>query len=383
MKKTIPQTNLLEVCHICTRNSSKKSLRESLAKLIRFILGYDEVSKFGRITNLNYILFLVVIVIYTGAFNRMYSQGINLTGLEQTWNEDFQFSLVVKKIKTEISILSDNRYNSFRIPIDIHYHLNTHKKQFNKALNSIVTLSRKKNVDLILANFNHNLSLNNYNVKREEIVENWSEILALLKGDISNIYIDIANEPNLYPTEWEQTGTYIIKKIREKNPNIKIIYGASNYNSLYELSRSEPLKFSNIIYAFHFYEPYVFTHQGTSWTGNQTKTINIPFPYPTLDTIKMPPLHPDVLGTPGEINYKDYHLTGTFQAVEDKISIMNQWSMKYGVEVWCTEYGVSINADKNSREIYLKCVREKLAKYKIEGFIWEYTGNFGISELKL
>jgi len=35
----------------------------------------------------------------------------------------------------------------------------------------------------------------------------------------------------------------------------------------------------NILYEFHFYEPFLFTHQGADWTDGKTNITNLPYPY--------------------------------------------------------------------------------------------------------
>lgn len=146
----------------------------------------------------------------------------------------------------------------------------------------------------------------------------------------------------------------------------------------------QPLPFDSIIYSFHFYEPFIFTHQETNWTGNQNATTGIPFPYPdSTEVTPMPQLSEKAIGTAGAVNFRDYSQTGTYQAIRDKLTLVDNWRSTHGVEVWCTEYGATRNADKQSRIKYLKAVNEALKELRIPGYIWEYRGNFGIDDLPI
>ena len=336
--------------------------------------------------NMFFKIFLVVMTLLN-VKNTVSAQGINITGLERTWTppKKLSFSSYKNQIK-ETSLLG---FSNIRLPIDLDYFLNKapYKKQkaFRKLINHIIHYTEKKNINLVLSNFNHGLEHANYKNKAPKIAQDWISLLNQLninKKTENTIYLDIANEPSLYPKEWEETAIFIINTIREKYPNFTVIYGSSNYNSIYELSRIEPISFENIIYSFHFYEPFLFTHQGTEWTGDQFTTIGIPFPAPK-DTSKMPPLTSLAKNTDAAINYRDYQHTGTYQAINDKLNIVNKWKNQHNVEVWCTEFGVTENADKQSRINYLKAITEILLNFKIKGFIWEYKGNFGSSKKTL
>lgn len=311
------------------------------------------------------------------------SQGINISGLEKTWESDNH--LEFQYFKKTLKHLKRRNVNEIRIPVDLDHWINKSTKErserFKRLVYKLNKFAHKKNVTIIWANFDHDLTYKNYKDRIKLIYKNWLTFLDYIEynGDThKSTYFEIINEPKIYPNEWYAASQVIIEKIRSVHPRARIIIGASNYNSIYELSRMEPLPQSNIIYSFHFYEPFIFTHQGTDWTGPQNSTLGIPFPY---DSLSMPELSDKAKDTDGEINFRDYQLTGTLKAIVDKLHIVNEWQDRHNVEVWCTEYGVTKNADKVSRKKYLNKVGLALRFYDIRGFLWEYKGNFGVREL--
>ena len=110
----------------------------------------------------------------------------------------------------------------------------------------------------------------------------------------------------------------------------------------------------------------------------KTQLVGIPFPY---DSLSMPKLSNKAKNTDGEINFRDYKLTGNIHAIIDKLRIVKKWQDRYNVKVWCTEYGATKNAGKISRKYYLNKVKDALEFYDIKGFLWEYKGNFGVKEI--
>jgi endoglucanase len=145
---------------------------------------------------------------------------------------------------------------------------------------------------------------NNYVAATKEANNNWLYVIKHYKKEgAGSLIYDIYNEPPyMDPEHWKDTANHIVNAIRTIDKQRTLLVGASNFNSIYELSRSEPLADHNIIYTFHFYEPFFFTHQGAAWVGDQMSTTGVPFPY---DGKKIPQLNP-AKGTLGEINYNQY-----------------------------------------------------------------------------
>lgn len=300
---------------------------------------------------------------------------VNLSGMERSWDSPrFKSAELIREIKN----IQKRGYKQIRLPVALSYHLHSNPR-FLSELESLIQFTEKEKLQIILCNFDSELNRNNWQSHRSVIKSNWLSVLKKISFDTKYLAIELVNEPLVNPDTWENILMELLPEIREVKPDIPIIIGATNYNSLYELSRMRPLTgFGNIIYTFHFYEPFIFTHQGTQWTGNQNATKGIPYPF---EEGKMPSLNPKAKGTAGEINLRDYYQTGNMLAVEDKIRQISDWALRNQVALWCTEYGVSKNADPESRKRYLEDVSATLDKYRIPGFIWEWEGNFGIKSL--
>lgn len=295
--------------------------------------------------------------------------------MERSWDSPrFKSAELIREIKN----IQKKGYTHIRLPVALSYHLQSNPR-FLSELESLIRFTEKEKLQIILCNFDSELNRNNWQSHSSVIKSNWLSVLKKISFDTKYLAIELVNEPLVNPDTWENILMELLPEIREVKPDIPIIIGATNYNSLYELSRMMPLTgFGNIIYTFHFYEPFIFTHQGTPWTGNQNATKGIPYPF---EEGKMPSLNPKAKGTAGEINLRDYYQTGNMLSIEDKISQISEWAKQNQVSIWCTEYGVSKNADPASRKRYLEDISATLHKYDIPGFIWEWEGNFGIKSL--
>lgn len=302
------------------------------------------------------------------------ARGINLTGNERVWEKpEFSSKDLIRKMKE----VKKAGFTAVRIPMAMAYL--SQQDHFERELKKVAEASIQLDLQLILANFEHGLSDREYTQSMERLAENWERVLRSFPENPGNFYFELANEPDLNPDTWFKGVRELVPRLQKIRKDIPFILGATNFNSLFELSRIQPWSLENVIYTFHYYEPYLFTHQGTAWTGPQNSTLGVPFPF---DNSKMPRLNSKARGTSGEVNYRDYEKTGNTVAIQDKIGQIAAWAQKNGVLLWCTEFGVTQNADEISRKVYLEEVQKVLDQHRIPGFIWEWEGNFGVKNLK-
>jgi len=117
-----------------------------------------------------------------------------------------------------------------------------------------------------------------------------------------------------------------------------------------ELVLREPFTDDNIIYVFHYYEPFEFTHQGASWT-NQETTHGIPWPY-------SPDRWSEYSADLGYRNSMDqwhfdglarYYQEGNGNWLYNSMTEVKQWAIDHNVPVICNEFGaydrVTLKAD--------------------------------------
>lgn len=305
--------------------------------------------------------------------------GINVSWLEQTWNSG---GLYHKKLNQEdFNLLASAGIRTIRLPVAFErFYLSGNDEEKNAIISNIdnvLKLCQRFAFKLILVNHSGRLQNQSLNEDEERLKMLWAMLEKKYRHVSSSLlYFELFNEPTLEDAKWLPIAASVTKLIHQSSPKRTLIIGASNYNSIYELSRISPLLDKNIIYTFHFYEPFIFTHQGATWIGKQVTTTGIPFPY-AAD--KMPKLNTEAKGTAGEKNYLNYANEGKKGAVHDKLMIIKNWSKKNGVPILCSEYGVyRKHASFISVCNYLSIVKNELQSLAIPGIIWDYDDNFSI-----
>lgn len=304
--------------------------------------------------------------------------GISISWLEQTWTPGILDSNVIKK--SDFQLLRKLGFKSIRLPVAFAYFEAQHIpiETVLIRVDAIVNACDKYGFKLIIDNHYGNINDNNYLEETPKIIGLWRILTKrYLNKSPDKLFFELYNEPpHMNPGIWKDAAYNIVTAIRKIDRQRTLIVGASNYNSMYELSRFVRLADENIIYTFHFYEPFLFTHQGAEWIGDQESTTGVPFPY---NGENFPKLNPKAKNTPGESNYNAYRIDGNEQSIKDKLQIIKNWGNKYDVPLICGEYGVyNKYADPDSRCRYIKAVRQTLKELKIPGILWDYNTAFSI-----
>src|SRR5215204_7588281 len=115
----------------------------------------------------------------------------------------------------------------------------------------------------------------------EAFVKFWTSFAKHLSTrDPERLFIEVINEPMVEdPYRWHGIQAKLISAIRSVGPQHTIIASGHRWSGLYELLSLETFSDQNVIYNFHFYEPFAFTHQGATWAGpNLSFYKNVPYP---------------------------------------------------------------------------------------------------------
>ena len=201
----------------------------------------------------------------------------------------------------------------------------------------------------------------------------------LSRRDPDFVFLEVLNEPMVEDAyRWYGMQGKLIASIRSGAPNHTIIAAGHRWSGLYEMLFLEPYADTNIIYNFHYYEPFAFTHQGATWAGP-----NVPFyknvPYPSspeavkllLDTIQDDPARYNLLRY-GEENWNA-------QRIDRELGAAAAWAARHHVYITCNEFGAFRKVVKPAdRVAWLQDMRRALEKHGIGWTMWDYGGGFSV-----
>jgi len=193
------------------------------------------------------------------------------------------------------------------------------------------------------------------------------------------VSLEILNEPEFHDRyRWQGVQAKLAVAIREGAPLHTIIVAGAFWSSENELLFFDPLRDSNIIYNFHFYEPHIFTHQGATWSTNYVHYLK-ELPYPsTPDNVQpVAVLLPDAVNRLQAIHYGLDQWNAL--RIEGEIGQVAAWAKRWNVSVTCNEFGVYRKAaNPQDRAAWISDVRTTLEKHGIGWTMWDYSGGFGV-----
>lgn len=314
-----------------------------------------------------------------------FHRGVNLTGWFQADSpRQIQFSKFTKQDFLDIKSLG---CDVIRLPINLHFMTSgapdyTLDPLFLEFLDQVVEWCEELELHLLLDNHTFDVTAGTDVNVDQVLVPVWTQMARHYKDRAAHLYYEVLNEPHgITDARWGQIQYQVILAIHGVDPVHPIIVsgaGWGSYNNLNSIP-SYPRDY-NLIYSFHFYDPFLFTHQGASWTDPSMVPLSgVPFPY---GVGPMPACPPQLKGTWIESSLNSYPNDGTVARVKQLLDIAVSFRDKRQVPVFCGEFGVyKPNSDHAQRVHWYEVVRKYLEEKGIAWTIWDYQGGFGLFEL--
>ena len=310
-----------------------------------------------------------------------FHRGVNLTGWFQADNaRKIQFRKFRKKDFNDIKSLG---CDVIRLPVNLHGMTSgspdyTIDPLFISMLDSAVNWAEELQLHLIIDNHSFDPSVNTSPDVGQILTKVWPQLADRYKNRSDYILYEVLNEPHGISNQlWGSIQQQAIDAIRSMDTRHTIIVGPSGYNSYNDLAQMPVYSDTNLIYTFHFYDPFLFTHQGASWVTPSLESLaGVPFPY---DPATMPDCPPSLIGTWVEGSLNNYSTDGTVNKVKSLIDIAVNFKNTRNVSIYCGEFGVYIpNSDSTCRVNWYQTIREYLEEKNIPWTTWDYKGGFGL-----
>jgi endoglucanase len=158
----------------------------------------------------------------------------------------------------------------------------------------------------------------------------WSQMATRYRECSEYLCYEVLNEPHGISDQlWNNIQLMVVDEIRKIDTTHYIIIGPASWNSYNNLDEMPVYPGGKLIYTFHFYDPFLFTHQGASWTSPSMEPVmDIPFP---ADSGEIPPVPPSLVGTWIGNSYNNYPIEGTGNA---KFTRLPNFREQRGTSAW-------------------------------------------------
>lgn len=203
--------------------------------------------------------------------------------------------------------------------------------------------------------------------------------MAVRYGNEKHIAFDLLNEMVLKEAAqpWNDLASKTTMAIRNHAKEVPIVIGGVRYNHVSSVKQIIKPPTDHIVFNFHCYEPFYFTHQGAGWT-QIPRDFRIHYP----DTLEnqyqfLTPDLKELVDKNGLTELNSNFFTLMFQdAVEA--------AAKADVALYCGEYGVIEHADRESVLRWFADINRAFAQNGIGRASWNYKKmDFGMKERDL
>lgn len=208
----------------------------------------------------------------------------------------------------------------------------------------------------------------------------WEGVARRYKGRYyGDVVFELLNEPVFKenPQVWFDLQERTVRAIRAIDPRRTIMVSSNSWSGVDNVKLLKPLPEKNLVYTFHCYDPFLFTHQGASWAGDYVKNVkSIPFPSSPEAISKILDDNPE----PNRASIRDYgnqrvgkaYLAGRMKTVMD-------WAHAHRLPMVLGEFGAYPPVSPpDSRARWFEAMREVQDQYRVPRAIWGYDDALGL-----
>ena len=219
----------------------------------------------------------------------------------------------------------------------------------------------------------------------EAIKGAWSDLAQIVRRHpTERIFAELLNEPDLDAETWQRELEELALYVRGLLPRTTLIVGPVNWQRADSLPGFKPLDDSNVVYAVHFYDPMVFTHQA-HWdpTDPLHEIRGLPYPLPRADDPDVQKIRRRLLD-----DNNSAVLAKLDRAIPDRgigkwLEPAAVWQAQFSRPIIINEFGVlKAGAPRESRLRWLSSVASYAEQHCWGWAHWELSQGFGLVDDK-
>ena len=203
--------------------------------------------------------------------------------------------------------------------------------------------------------------------------------------DTDKVAVELLNEPPTDQSTWRTVAAGLVADIRQWLPGRTIVVGPAGPQRHEDLAGMEPFGDNNIVYAVHYYDPFLFTHQGANWGGPDDPLQYIgglPFPAKIGDEAvqaSITSLRRQGRGAIADEVERAFDQPWSAEGMASAFGMMAEWSERFDRPVVVNEFGaLTFTAPRDSRLAWLAAASRQAEAHCIGWTHWDFQDGFGL-----
>jgi endoglucanase len=187
--------------------------------------------------------------------------------------------------------------------------------------------------------------------QRDRFLALWEQIATHFQDYPDTLLVfEVLNEPNtnLTPELWNELLVDALSVIRQSNPDRYVMLGTAEWGGIGAMDRLQLPDDDRLIFTFHYYEPFQFTHQGAEWVSGSDAW----------------------LGTTWGTSQDSADVQSDFDTVAE-------WASQRNVRVFMGEFGAYSRAALDDRLAWTAFAAREAEARGFSWAYWEFDAGFG------
>lgn len=323
---------------------------------------------------------------------RRLGRGVNLGNALEAPTEG-EWGMVIEA--PFLGLISEAGFDTVRVPIRWSAHAETLppytvEPDFFERVDWVIDQSLAHDLNVVINMHHYDEIFVSPDEHADRFVAIWERIARRYRDRPDTVYFELLNEPHdaLDAGRWNALLSRTVTALRQIDQTHTLIVGGDSWNSIAGLKTlAIPEGETNVIATFHYYEPYLFTHQGAEWSGPEVGTLGLTWPGPPQEKVEPVPDAKKVEWVRmWFLRYNQNRGADNPASPEQIAHAFDEaltWSQQHGIPLWLGEFGAYSTADMDSRVHWTATVREVAEVRGIPWAYWEFGAGFGVYDRTL
>jgi endoglucanase len=186
--------------------------------------------------------------------------------------------------------------------------------------------------------------------QRTRFLALWEQIATRFRDYPDRVVFEVLNEPHdsLTPELWNEFLVDALAVIRQDHPDRYVMLGTAEWGGIGAMNRLQLPDDDHLIFTFHYYSPFAFTHQGAEWVSGSNAW----------------------LGT-------TWGTSEDRAAVRDDFDTVAAWAAQHDIPVYLGEFGAYSRAAMDDRVAWTTFVAREAERRGFSWAYWEFDAGFG------